>query len=201
MPTSSILHEEIELCKNCILGNENPGDYIGPTFGGLIRDRLVDLFSDYHVDTAKSGTKHYSIKLASAFDINSEYDLSTANNTINVGLNVASTINRQIFNAKARANHDESFSLKNKIYMKDVLFVNNNDENDIVLFDLIEIRYKFNFEIVSKNPSIFEVKGEIELLTDENDLRHDFTNTWEMLKHFVTRTTPKQNRNIRDILF
>ncbi len=195
MPTSSILHEKIELCKNCILGNENPGDYIGPTFAGLIRDRLVDLFGDYHVDM-KSGVKHYSVKLASAFDINSEYDLSIAGNSINIGLNVVSTINRQIFNTKARANYGESFSIENKLYMKDVLFVNNDNENDIVLFDLVEIKYKFDFEIVSKDPSVFEVKGEIELLTDENDLRHDFTTTWGMLKHFVTRETSKRNRNI-----
>lgn len=199
MPTSQILHEEIKLYKNCILGNENPGDYIGPTFGGLIRDRLVELFGNYLVNTAKSGTKHYSIKLASAFDVNCEYDSSTAGSPMNIGLNVANIINRQIFNTRAKANCGESFSLENTIYMKDVLFVNNSDENDIVLFDLMEIKYKFNFEIVSKNPSVFEVKGEIELLTDEDDLRHDFTNTWEMLKHFVM--SPKQNGNIRNILF
>ena len=199
MPTSSILHEEIKLCKNCIIGNENPGDYIGPTFGGLIRDHLVNLFGDYHVDTAKSGVKHYAAKLASVFDINSEYDSSTIDNSINIGLNVANTISKQVFNTRVRANCNKSFSIENTIYMKDVLFVNNNDKNDIVLFDLMEIKYKFNFEIVSENPSVFEVKGEIELLTDENDLRHDFTNTWEMLKHFVL--PPKQNRNIRNILF
>ena len=201
MPTSLILHEKIELCKNCILGNENPGDCIGPTFGGLIRDRLVNLFGDYHVDTGKSEVKHYSVKLASAFNINSEYDLSITGISMNIGSDVANTINRQIFNTKVKSNCGKSFSIENKLYMKDVLFINNNDENDIVLFDLMEIKYKFDFKIVSKNPSVYEVKGEIELLTDENDLRHDFTNTWEMLKHFVTRTTSKQNGNIRNILF
>ena len=204
MPTSSILHEKIELPINCILGNKNPGDYIGPTAGGLIRNRLVNLFGDYHVDTAKSGVKHYSVKLASvvsAFDLCSEYDLSITGISMNIGSNVANTISKQIFNTRAKANRDESFSIENKLYMKDVLFINNNDENDIVLFDLMEIKYKFDFKIVSKNPSVYEVKGEIELLTDENDLRHDFTNTWEMFKHFVTRTTPKQNGNIRNILF
>ena len=198
MPTSSILHEKIELYKNCILGNENPGDYIGPTFGSLIRDHLVNLFSDYHVDTAKPGVvKHYTAKQASAFDTYSEYSLSSVDNSMNIGWNIASAMTSQAISmARANNNNNESFSIENKLYMKDVIFVNNNDKNDIVLFDLVEIDYKINFEIVSKDPSVFEVKGEIDLLTDENDLRHDFTNTWEMFKHFVARTAPKQNRNV-----
>ena len=195
MPTSSILHKEIKLHENCLLGFESPSNYIGPTFGSLIRDCLVDLFNNYLVDTAKSGTKHYAIKQASTFDTYSEYDLSTVGNSINIGWNVTNAINKQVFGTKDKASSGESFSIENKLYMKDVIFVNNNDENDIVLFDLVEINYKFDFEVVSKDPNVFEVKGEIELLTDENDLRHDFTTTWEMFKHFVTRTASKRNQN------
>lgn len=195
MPTSSILHEKIKLSKNCILGNGNPGDYIGPTFGGLMQDRLVGLFSDYLVDTTKSGIKHYTVKQASAIDTCSEYD-PAIDNSINIGWNVTNAIVKRVFNAKAKSSCNESFSIENKLYIKDVIFVNNNDENDIVLFDLMEIKYKVDFEIVSKDPNVYSVKGEIELLTDENDLRHDFHNTWEMLKHFIARTTSKRNQNV-----
>ena len=197
MPTSSILHEEIKLSKNCILGIENPGDYIGPVFGGLLRDYLINLFNDYLVDTTKSGVKHYAIKQASTFDTRSEYNLSTLDDSMNIGWNITNVITNQVFNA-ARANNDssESFSIENKLYMRDIIFVNNNDKNDIVLFDLMEINYKIDFVIVSKDPNVFEVKGEIDLLTDENDLRHDFTNAWDMFKHFVIRTVPKRNQSV-----
>lgn len=196
MPTSSILHEKIRLCKNCILNiGGDSGDYVGPTFSGLIRDSLTDLFKDYIVDGSKSGIKHYAIKQASALNMYYECDLATLDNSINIGCNVTNAINKQVFNTKAVAKNNKSFSIENKLYMKDIIFVN-NDGDDLVLFDLIECKYKFDFELVSENPNVYSVTGEIELLTDENDLRHDFTNAWELFKHFVTRKSSRQQNQL-----
>jgi hypothetical protein len=79
--------------------------------------------------------------------------------------------------------------------------VNKDNDHDIVLFDLVELNFKCKFNYI-ETTKLFDIEGSVEILTDEDELRHDFKNgIWEMLKYFVTRTIPKQNGNIRNILF
>lgn len=187
MPTSLILDTKFKLPKSCDLDDKNCKPNKSNTIYHLYK-YLDPIFNDYVIDD-----KRYSIKIITP-TYNQDYDTSV-DNAPSFTSAFTDAIYRRLVNI---SNVSETFEFSDKTYVKNVIFVNKNNDHDIVLFDLVELDFKCKFNYI-ETTKLFDIEGSIEILTDEADLRHDFKNgMWEMLKYFVT---PKQNRNIRDILF
>lgn len=178
MPTSLILDTKFKLPEPCDLNDDKNGvsnrsnaiyrlyNYLGPS-----------IFDNYVIDD-----KHYSIKIAMPtgnwdFDTNVDNLPSFADAATN-------PVSRRLFN---RPNVSESFEFSDKTYVRNVIFVNKDNDRDIVLFDLVELDFKYKFNYI-ETTKLYDIEGSIEILTDEADLRHDFNNgMWDMLKYIWCR--------------
>lgn len=191
MPTSLILDTKFKLPKSCNLNDEKGMTQYHDATYQLYCHLKTSIFDDYVIDN-----KHYSIKIVTPTD-NQDFD-TNVDNLPSFTHAFTNAVSRRLYN---RPSTFETFEFSDKTYVRNVIFVNKDNDRDIVLFDLVELNFKCNFNYV-ETTKLFDIEGSVEILTDEDELRHDFKNgIWEMLKYFVTRTIPKQNGNIRNILF
>lgn len=137
----------------------------------------ASIFDDYVIDG-----KHYSIKIVTP---NGNQDFDTTVDILPSFTHAfTNAVSRRLFNMP---NVTETFELSDKTYVKNVIFVNKDNNRDIVLFDLVELDFKCKFNYI-ETTKLFDIEGSVEILTDEDELRHDFANTWEMLKYFLCRS-------------
>ena len=172
MPTSLILDRKFKLPKSCGLNDENGKPHKSNAIYHLF-NYLDPIFNDYIIDD-----KHYSIKII-APTFNQDYDTSV-DNIPSFANAFTDAVYRRLANI---SNISETFEFSDKTYVRNVIFVNKNNDHDIVLFDLVELDFKCKFNYI-ETTKLFDIEGNIEILTDEDELRHDFKNgMWDVLKY------------------
>lgn len=182
MPTSSILHETFKLAEPCSFQYSLDGNDHNPhasLWYGLTK-AIDKITKDYIVPTTESKHKHYTIVILP--DTYTSFDFDTTVDVMpDLTSAVINAISRRIYRKKIK----ESCTVSSEMYIKTVMFINNAIDGDIVVFDLVKLNVKCEFTRHNGNPNyVFDVKGEIELLTDEDELRHDFKNgVWGALKY------------------
>lgn len=177
MPTSSILDRNFKLPKSCILNDDFGTSHEPDVTHQLYCHLNASIFDDYVIDD-----KHYSIKVITPngnqdFDTNVDYLPSFTHAFTNA-------VYRRLANSP---NVSETFEFSDKTYVRNVIFANKDNKHDIVLFDLVELDFKCKFNYI-ETTKLFDVEGNIEILTDEAELRHDFKNgMWDVLKYIWCR--------------
>ena len=183
MPTSLILDAKFKLPKSCNLNDEKGTTQYHDATYQLYCHLKTSIFDDYVIDN-----KHYSIKIVTPtnnqdFDTNVD-DLPSFTHAF------TNAVYRRLYNKYCiinRLNAFETFEFSDKTYVRNVIFMNKDNDRDIVLFDLVELDFKCKFNYV-ETTKLFDIEGSVEILTDEDELRHDFKNgIWDMLKYVWCR--------------
>lgn len=178
MPTSSILDIKFKLPELCDLNDDEHGiPNKSNAIYHLYNHLKPSVFDNYVINDNR-----YSIKVATPTN-NWDFD-TNVDNLPSFTDAFTNAISRRLFN---RPNVSETFEFSDKTYVRNVIFVNKDNDHDIVLFDLVELNFKCKFNYF-KTAKLFDIEGSIEILTDETDLRHDFKNgMWGMLKYIWCR--------------
>ena len=177
MPTSLILDTKFKLPKSCNLNDEKGVTQYSDAIHQLYCHLNASIFDDYVIDN-----KHYSIKTVTP-TANQDFD-TNVDNLPSFTYAFTNAVSRRLYN---RPNTFETFEFSDKTYVRNAMFVNKDNNRDIVLFDLVELDFKCKFNYI-KTTKLFDIEGSIEILTDEADLRHDFKDgMWDMLKYIWCR--------------
>ena len=173
MPTSLILDTKFKLPKSCVLNDDFGMSRESDATHQLYCHLNASIFDDYVVDD-----KHYSIKTVTP---NGNQDFDTNVDTLPSFTHAfTNAVSRRLYN---RPNVLETFEFSDKTYVRNVIFVNKDNDHDIVLFDLVVLNFKCKFSHI-ETTKLFDIEGSVEILTDEADLRHDFKNgMWDVLKY------------------
>lgn len=178
MPTSSILDTKFKLPESYDLNFKTCATHVSDAIHQLYCHLSTSIFDDYVIDN-----KHYSIKIVTPTNSNQDFDTSV-DNLPSFTHAFTNAVFRRLYN---KPNAFETFEFSDKTYVRNVIFVNKDNDRDIVLFDLVELDFKCKFNYI-ETTKLFDVEGNIEILTDEDELRHDFKNgIWDMLKYIWCR--------------
>lgn len=177
MPTSLILDTKFKLPEPCDLNFKTDATNISDAIHQLHCYLSTSIFDDYVIDN-----KHYSIKIVTPTD-KQDFD-TNVDNLPSFTHAFRNAVSRRLYN---RPSTFETFEFSDKKYVRNVIFVNKDNDHDIVLFDLVELNFKCKFNYI-KDTKLFNVEGDIEILTDEDDLRHDFKNgMWDVMKYLLCK--------------
>lgn len=182
MPTSLILGTEFKLPESCDLNDEN-GVMLGMSRESSAIYQLHYQLNASIFDNCVIDNKRYSMKIVTP---NNNQDFDTSVDCLpSFTYAFTNAISRRLFNRPK--NVSETFEFSDKTYVRNVIFVNKDNDRDIVLFDLVELNFKCKFNYI-ETTKLYDVEGSVEILTDENELRHDFKNgMWDVLKYIWCR--------------
>lgn len=190
MPTSLILNKKFKIESiakgKCLeypkslplLSQRARAEYENFHKSDPIYKTLSEIFSDYTAPKSSGNKNHYVIKQAANLLYWNDYNNDAA--FLDLSLCVTDSLKIKIYNT---SDLKQDHPVKLNMICNNVVFVNKENENDIVLFKLMQIEITGDCKWIDVEHQYSIENGEISLLTDEAELRENFNSFWDFAKY------------------
>ncbi len=180
MPTSLILNKKFKIKSTARRLNNRPNEYEDFYESDPVYKTLSKIFSDYKAPRGSENENHYAIKIANNLFGSSTYDVNNA--LTDLSSYVTNLLTGKIYVCNTPDfKHDHTAKLN--MICSNVVFVNKENENDIVLFKLMKLEVYCDCKWIDDKQQYSIEDGEISLLSDEMELRQNFKSFWDFAKY------------------
>ena len=180
MPTSLILNKKFKIKSTARRCTNRPNGYEDFRESDPIYKTLSKIFSDYTPPRRSENEKHYAIKQASDTLYFNDYDVDTA--FVDFSSIATNSLTQKIYTCNTSDfKHDHPIKLN--MICNNTVFVNKENENDIVLFKLMQLEITGDCKWIDDEHQYSIENGEVTLLTDEAELRENFDSFWDFAKY------------------